>query len=55
MSSTGWNIQYINGYRTKNKMKQINCSNAGDQWHHSKQPPVDFTEKLFDSYKQCGK
>ena len=38
---------YINWYRTKNKMKQINCSNAGDQWHHSKRSPLDFTEKLF--------
>ena len=37
----------MDNYRTKNKMKQINCSNAGDRWHHSKWPPVDFTEKLF--------
>ena len=41
------NIQYINGYRTKSELKQINCSNAGDQWHHSKRPHLDFTEKLF--------
>ena len=55
MISTRWNIQYINGYRTKNKMKQINCSNADDQWHHSEWFPLDFTEKLLDLYKQCGK